>query len=443
MSIIALRANPGSVQANWYSGLDLDIDVSKVLTTGSIASMPEQVSGIPIGPSPSRGSAVNTIVNGTNGANGIVTLKSPDGLCVLDFTGASGYYNKSSASVGQYGHTTYAVVQAAPTTSEQAFFSVGGASDGYQFGFLNTTQRCIRTLGGTVLTTTQLPSWGWEIWTITCDNAHNWTLRVNGIPQTLSASTAVVVAPSASTTLGGAFPSGGPINPWRGLIRRVIRYAGVDSASKIGVIEAMLAAQCELNTYNIICEGNSIVPGGNGTTPPVSWPAVAAGLLGRSYRFTNNGIGGSTTPQMTTKSPILSGTLRSALTTKNYCLGLEFTNDDQINSASTATAQANYTAWINAVLAWGGKPVACTYTACTFGGNPAYETRRQTNCAWLRANWKALGCVGLVDFANDPTIGTLAASANTTLFGDGLHPTPLACQTMGQVAATAIAAMSG
>jgi len=428
---------------NQVSGLAIWLDGSAIQTPGTLSSHPDSTPG-PALTTSSAAQAINAVgLNGTNGANGVMTITSPNGKMVTSYTPVNGFYQRLAATTGQYGHTTFAVVQAKPDATERAFYSVGGIADGYQFGFLNKAQRCIRTLGGTVLTTAQIPSWAWEVWVITCDAAHNWRLRVNGIPQTLSATQAAVLAPSAQTTLAGAFPNGGPTNPWAGNIAEVGQYNNVIGDTNILSLEAYLAAKWSLNQPQIIVDGNSIAAGGNGTTTAQSWPAVAAGLLGAGYTVANSGIGGQTTPQMTTQTPLISGPQLSALRPKTLCLGLEFTNDDLTNGASTAVAQANYAAWAQAVASWGGRPIACTYTPLFVSGNVgqtnAFNARRATNNAWLKANYQAIGCFGVVD------IGTLfvdADAANAALFGDGLHPTPLACSSIiGPAVATALRAL--
>jgi hypothetical protein len=155
-------------------------------------------------------------------------------------------------------------------------------------------------------------------------------------------------------------------------------------------------------------EGDSISGGYS-----YSWP-YQAGPLGKPMLGHVSAVSGSTIASMVSRA----STTDSYYTSGSTLVVLIGAND--LVSLGSATWLTNLRAYLVARKATGWRIVLCTPTPATTSG---FNTQRALALATLRG-WNGDGTVDyVIDFAADPTMGPDAAASNTSLYGDGLHPT--------------------
>jgi hypothetical protein len=93
---------------------------------------------------------------------------------------------------------------------------------------------------------------------------------------------------------------------------------------------------------------------------------------------------------------------------------------------SLSTVESAFSTTVGLVKSEGWTEVYCgtmlSRTGAAFGGVTFDSYHGQYN-NWLRTNWASIGCTNIFDPAADPRLGADGAYANTTYFGDGVHPT--------------------
>ena len=375
----------------------------------------------------------NTFSQATGATQPIATTTaSPNGKMVLSFNGSQ-WMSAAAAVLPAVGWTLLMVVKASTTFQANQYpFSVGGASNGVGVEMLSNTNRSLVALASNVMQFQgQTSAWSgaaggmvfsgssaWEVWSITCAAGPTYTVRVNGIPLTLSQSS-TPTAPSAASYIGTL--NGGTSN-WLGWLAEVICFNNAIAPDAALVMEAALAAKWGLTQPQIAFDGNSLVWGsGSSNHLTTSWVPVAMGTYPNTG-WANNGIVGYTTPQNITNGAVVIDSQYSPYRTRNLLCAWECTNDIVANSASAATAYANYVSYCQARQAVGWEVYAMTVLPRSDASAPAnfYAIRDQVN-ANIRANWHTFAN-GLIDVAADARIGPAGSELNGTYYsGDKIH----------------------
>lgn len=170
-------------------------------------------------------------------------------------------------------------------------------------------------------------------------------------------------------------------------------------------------------------EGDSISGGYS-----YAWP-YQAGPLGKPMLGHNSAVSGSTIASMVSRA----ATTDSYYTSGSTLVVLIGAND--LVSLGAATWLTNLRAYLVARKATGWRIVLCTPTPATTSG---FNTQRALVLATMRG-WSGDGTVDyVIDFAADPTMGPDAAASNTSLYGDGLHPTTFGQSIMANCAVTTL-----
>ena len=113
-----------------------------------------------------------------------------------------------------------------------------------------------------------------------------------------------------------------------------------------------------------------------------------------------------------------------------------FTNDITVGARTAAQVYADIQNYCGKVRTSGGKVIVATILPNNANTGAQQTTQLSVNTS-IRTNW-ATFADGLADFANDATMGPQAAAADTTLYGDGLHPTRLGHTYLATIAKNAI-----
>lgn len=112
-------------------------------------------------------------------------------------------------------------------------------------------------------------------------------------------------------------------------------------------------------------------------------------------------------------------------------------NDIFVYGYSASATAAYMQAYIDARIAAGWDPTKIGVCTPPARNNLSFDAARLTYAADIRSKAVTKG-YKVIDLAADATIGPFVAAANTSLFGDGVHPTDY-CQTL--IAAIAQAVM--
>lgn len=174
---------------------------------------------------------------------------------------------------------------------------------------------------------------------------------------------------------------------------------------------------------NIVFDGDSLTEGAFATYFN-HWPAVVAGdeLAYPASCFNVAISGGTTATQLASQSKWL---------TKIYNAGHPFnllvvfmgTNDLSAGATGAATYAALKT-YIQAATAAGYRVVVATALPRNAFLATDKETQRLAYNAAILAGWESdLGCIGVLDFASETTMGNTANVGNVIYYTDGTHPT--------------------
>lgn len=195
-----------------------------------------------------------------------------------------------------------------------------------------------------------------------------------------------------------------------------------------------VSATDEIQITNILFTGNSIVNGQGTGAEPEDFPSLCLNKLGDvnrsfpgNYAFfgVKNGIGGVQTPEMITNRPTLDDKYFSNVYLNNILVFLEGGNH-LVAGASTTDVFNSMVSYCQAAktAAPSRQIIICTILPrnTSLAEIPGtFDTNRQTinNDIILAVDppWDAVADIG-----SDSTIGTLAASQNTSLYPDGIHP---------------------
>jgi hypothetical protein len=171
---------------------------------------------------------------------------------------------------------------------------------------------------------------------------------------------------------------------------------------------------------NAVFEGDSITAGSGGTTTQtyaVTYPPVANPSL---VSYANTAVSASIISNLVSRAA--TDDARIVVGDTNILSVLIGAND--LNTVDAATFLASLTSYLDARRAAGWIVVCLTVLPrVSAGTDPNFEARRQTANAAIRG-YPGVHCDAVVDL--DTTImGLLASASDTSLYGDGLHPTTL------------------
>jgi lysophospholipase L1-like esterase len=96
---------------------------------------------------------------------------------------------------------------------------------------------------------------------------------------------------------------------------------------------------------------------------------------------------------------------------------------NDLNSSSAATFLSNLATYLDARRSAGWLVVLCTVLPRNEAGSAGFEAKRQASNPTMRT-WPGVHCDAIVDF-DTTTMGLYASCLDSTLYGDGLHPTAL------------------
>lgn len=215
----------------------------------------------------------------------------------------------------------------------------------------------------------------------------------------------------------------------------VLIFGATITAAQYALIEEALYLAADVSPQRrgrIVVDGTSIDEGA-GSTYFESWPRRMIPLLSGSPEVYNVAIMGGTFASQTSALVQWSSIYASTAPYNYLIVGTLGTND----LAASSTAAETYTAlqaYLAIVRAAGWRVILGTIPPRT-NLTGSKETERQAYNTLLRANYRVLGCVGVIDFAADVTFGAPGANLDTTLYSDGTHPTDLGYAYMAQIAA--------
>jgi len=167
-------------------------------------------------------------------------------------------------------------------------------------------------------------------------------------------------------------------------------------------------------------EGDSITFGTN-VPQGSSYPCLYGANASPSVYGVVSGISGSTLATMSARGAALDAQLPTVKTGMTFLLSVLIGRNDISGYSGGATQYAiDLATYCDARRAAGWKVVLCTVLPSTAAG---VNTQRAILNPILVGWGAGLHYDALCDFAADATMGTDAAGANTSLYGDGTHPT--------------------
>lgn len=186
---------------------------------------------------------------------------------------------------------------------------------------------------------------------------------------------------------------------------------------------------------NIVWDGDSITDGALAVADQ-TYPRQARALISTDCNNYNVSLFGDVLIQRVTNYAGFVAPLYDPLAPRNVLMQQAGTNDIVINNISAAALYAAAKNYAALARATGFKIIVCTILPRA-GFNTAQQAAWSGFNALLRDGWSTFAD-GLCDFQADPTMGSMAAASNTSLYADGIHPTPLGCSYMANVAAAAV-----
>jgi lysophospholipase L1-like esterase len=227
-----------------------------------------------------------------------------------------------------------------------------------------------------------------------------------------------------------------------------IGYARILSAGERTTIRASLNSLygiTETRAARVLFDGDSICVGADATGVVIQ----ARGLAKRAYELLSpkphtycTAQSGMQLTERIVAASFDATVLRflDAYTSDPHIVLVTFgTNDLTIGGRTAAQIYADLQTYCAAVRAEGGQVIVCTILPNNAWNGTQQTTRNDYNTL-VRTNWASFAD-GLCDYAVDPTMGPQAASADTTLYGDGLHVTELGHSYLAPITAAAVNAL--
>jgi lysophospholipase L1-like esterase len=196
------------------------------------------------------------------------------------------------------------------------------------------------------------------------------------------------------------------------------------SAAVIAALQAAFPGTARAATRNQVYDGDSIMFGAGliGTGALNNLQRQTEALLNHPVNSWNVALSGATLATEASGYAAKIAPLYDATKTSNIMFQQGGTND-LIAGTSATTLETTIQSNATAAHSTGYKFVCATILPRT-GFTGAEQTQWTAYNTWLRAN-EASFCDGFADFQNDPTMGPFSAASNTSLYGDGVHPTTL------------------
>jgi hypothetical protein len=95
--------------------------------------------------------------------------------------------------------------------------------------------------------------------------------------------------------------------------------------------------------------------------------------------------------------------------------------------ADAGKVEDNFTTAVSLAREEGWKEVYCGTMLSRIGtafGGVTFDSYHDQYNTWLRGNWEKIGCSGIFDPAANPLLGADGAYEKTSMFPDGVHPSP-------------------
>jgi lysophospholipase L1-like esterase len=188
-------------------------------------------------------------------------------------------------------------------------------------------------------------------------------------------------------------------------------------------------------TNNVVFDGDSITEG-VGIEHFNNYPKLATRLQENKYKYYNVAkAGGTFTTQLATAEDWAEHVYNS-VAEKNIVIVTLGTNDIGVGD-SAATVYANLQSYLNYVKGFGWDVIVGTvYPRASFNSNPTQEAVRLEYNQMIRDNFLSLGCIGVMDFANERTMGATVNADNAIYYADGTHPSDYGAELLASYVAT-------
>ena len=252
-------------------------------------------------------------------------------------------------------------------------------------------------------------------------------------------------AAAADIALTGGFVGGAPVlgATFNGeqYMRSCIQYGRILSVGERAALRAALYSSFGIASApanRVIWEGDSITAAeGVQTTAYNGFVKQAIPTLPALDHY-STALGGD---QLQNEIPNYANEVGALLT--QYGSGIVFlflgTNDLTLGSRTSAQIYADLQTMCGSIRANSGEVIVTTLLPNNAWNGTQQTTRNDFNTL-VRTNWASFAD-GLADFAADATMGPQAAAANTALYPDGLHPSPLGHSYLAPIAAAAVQAL--
>lgn len=251
-------------------------------------------------------------------------------------------------------------------------------------------------------------------------------------------------AVATATASGGSFGrilTGGYFGRFHhGMIAFYNRVLSVDERSALKAA-ANSIFKCSSGTGVLIYNGDSIIASSIATTlrngiahqitPLLSNNPKQFNFAGGGEQLVNDLVGGSS--NFTTDE----GAVLSRYTSERRVVFVfKGTNDMGVGGRTPAQLMADLQSYCGSVRSGGGLVIVANLLPRTSYGSSSQANFDAFN-ADVRANWASFAD-GFVDYAAHPIMAAAGAPADTTLYGDGLHPTAYGNSLLAEYAAPEI-----
>jgi lysophospholipase L1-like esterase len=214
-----------------------------------------------------------------------------------------------------------------------------------------------------------------------------------------------------------------------GYVAAVIGYGRVLSGGEATVIRGAMRQLFNLvsvpNSGRVVFIGDSIViNGGTGNQWGYGFAKMAQRSLSNDVAFYNLGKGGTSIhDKLATYATDGAGCILQKYSDNRVVFLMYGTNDLTLLGRTAAQIYADIQTYCGYVRADGGKIIVATILPNAAWDSTQQTTRNDLNTL-IRTNWASFAD-GLCDFANNAIMGPQSAASDSSLYGDGLHPTRL------------------
>lgn len=186
---------------------------------------------------------------------------------------------------------------------------------------------------------------------------------------------------------------------------------------------------------NVVFEGDSITEGAWATYFN-NWPRLATEMLPYKFKSYNVAKGGGTVSTQQANSYWLTD-IYNQYSKQNIVVVTLGTNDIGVGLTGQQLYDA-MVAYINIIKSAGFEVIVGTvYPRSAWVGTVQDDYRTEYN-QLIRDNEKSLGLLGIIDFANEKTMGSNSNVTNPVYYKDGTHPSPYGYELLATFAATSL-----